>query len=162
MIYEDLKSKKVLVTGASSGIGQATAIEFARQGCFVGVHYFRTKDGAEKTLAEVKKQSDGCSLRADMRDEGRVNQIVARFAETAGGIDVLVNNAGTLIERRPLQTATQLVSALQKCRLESAVLRHKPKFCRTPPQLTKQSSQRRVKALFSGSKPHFKTFRLIT
>jgi len=55
MIYQDLKGRKVLVTGASSGIGSATAVLFSRQGCFVGVHYFKTKDGAEKTLKEVLK-----------------------------------------------------------------------------------------------------------
>ena len=62
MIYEDLKNKRVLVTGSSGGIGQAAAIMFAQQGSFVGVHYFRTKGGAEKTLAEVKKHSDGCMI----------------------------------------------------------------------------------------------------
>ena len=65
MIYEDLKGKKVLVTGASSGIGSATSILFSRQSCFVGVHYFNTKDGAEKTLAQVKKNSNGILLRAE-------------------------------------------------------------------------------------------------
>ncbi|GAI36892.1 unnamed protein product, partial [marine sediment metagenome] len=72
MIYEDLKGKKVLVTGSSSGIGQATAIMFSQQGCFVGVHYFRTKEGGEKTLEQVKKNSDGVLLCADMRDEEHV------------------------------------------------------------------------------------------
>ena len=54
MIYGDLKGKKVLVTGSSSGIGATTAVMFSRQGCFVGVHYFRTKRGGEKTVAQVK------------------------------------------------------------------------------------------------------------
>ena len=106
MIYEDLKGKRVLVTGSSSGIGVATAVMFARQGCFVGVHYFRTKDGGEKTLEEVKKLSDGCLLQADMRDKTQVDQMISKLAETAGGIDILVNNAGTLIERQPIETAT--------------------------------------------------------
>ncbi len=106
MTYEDLEGKKVLVTGSSSGIGQATAIEFSRQGCFVGVHYFRTKLGGEKTLEQVKKNSDGILLRADMRDEEQVNKMVEQFAEEAGGIDILVNNAGSLIERQPFETAT--------------------------------------------------------
>ncbi|MBN1796146.1 MAG: glucose 1-dehydrogenase [Sedimentisphaerales bacterium] len=106
MIYEDLKDKKVLVTGSSSGIGQAAAIMFAKQGCFVGVHYFKTKDGAKKTLAEVKKLSDGCLLRADVRNEKQVNKMVRAFAEAAGGIDILVNNAGTLIDRQSFEEGT--------------------------------------------------------
>jgi len=106
MTYEDLKGKKVLVTGSSSGIGQATAVEFAKQGCFVGVHYFQTKTGGENTLEEVKKYSNGILLRADMRKEGQVNKMVERFAGTGGGIDVLVNNAGSLIERQSFETGT--------------------------------------------------------
>jgi 3-oxoacyl-[acyl-carrier protein] reductase len=105
MIYEDLKGKKVLITGSSSGIGQATAIEFARQGCFVGVHYFRTKQGGEQTLAAVKKHCDGILLKADVRNQIQVNKMVERFAEMAGGLDILVNNAGDLIERQPFETA---------------------------------------------------------
>ena len=106
MIYEDLKGKKVLVTGSSSGIGQATAIEFAREGCFVGVHYFRTKAGGQKTLREIKKYSDGCLLRADVRDKRQVTEMVEQFADAARGIDILVNNAGSLIDRQPFETAT--------------------------------------------------------
>jgi 3-oxoacyl-[acyl-carrier protein] reductase len=106
MIYEDLKGKRVLVTGSSSGIGQAAAIEFARQGCFVGVHYFKTKQGGEQTLAEVKRRSDGILLKADVRNQNQVKKMVERFAKTAGGLDILVNNAGDLIERQPFETAT--------------------------------------------------------
>jgi 3-oxoacyl-[acyl-carrier protein] reductase len=100
MIYEDLKGKRVLVTGSSSGIGAATAKMFAQQGCFVGVHYFRTKEGGEKTFAEVKKISDGCLLKADMRDKSQVIKLIQDFVKNAGGIDILVNNAGSLIDRQ--------------------------------------------------------------
>jgi len=106
MIYEDLKGKKVLVTGSSSGIGAATAIEFSEQGCFIGVHYFRTKEGGEKTLEQVKKNSDGVLLCGDVRDEEQVNEMVEQFAKEAGGIDVLINNAGSLIDRQPFESAT--------------------------------------------------------
>ncbi len=106
MLYEDLKDKKVLVTGSSSGIGAATAVAFARQGCFVGVHYFRTKQGGEKTLGEVKKSGDGILLQADVREKQQVQKMVETFAEAAGGIDVLVNNAGDLIDRQPFETAS--------------------------------------------------------
>ncbi|MFZ0035380.1 MAG: SDR family oxidoreductase [Sedimentisphaerales bacterium] len=106
MACEDLKGKKVLVTGSSSGIGQATAVMFSKQGCFVGVHYFRTKKGGEKTLQQVKKNSVGVLLRADMRNEKQVTRMVKQFAEKAGGIDILVNNAGSLIDRQLFETAT--------------------------------------------------------
>ena len=106
MIYEDLKGKKVLVTGSSSGIGAATAVMFSRQGCFVGVHYFRTRAGGEETLEQVKKYTDGVLLCADMRQPDQVRQMVESFAKQAGGIDALVNNAGSLIERQPFETAT--------------------------------------------------------
>jgi len=106
MFYEDLKGKRVLVTGSSSGIGQAVAVMFGQQGCFVGVHYFRTRHGAEKTLKLVKKNSDGFLLCADVRDEKQVEKMVEHFAEAASGIDILVNNAGSLIDRQPFETAT--------------------------------------------------------
>ena len=95
-----------MVTGSSSGIGAATAVMFAQQGCYVGVHYFQTKKGGEETLAEVEKYGEGCLLRADMRDEKQVQEMVGQFAKAAGGIDVLVNNAGTLIGRQPIEKAT--------------------------------------------------------
>lgn len=106
MIYEDLKDKKVLVTGSSSGIGAAIAIEFAKQRCFVGVHYFKTKQGGEKTFSEVKKHNDGILLQADIRDQKQVTEMVNAFAKAAAGIDILVNNAGDLIDRQPFETAT--------------------------------------------------------
>ena len=106
MICEDLKGKKVLVTGSSSGIGAATAVLFSGQGCFVGVHYFRTGDGAKKTLQRVEKNSDGILLCADVRDEKQVEDMVEKFVEAASGIDILVNNAGSLIDRQPFETAT--------------------------------------------------------
>lgn len=106
MHYEDLRDKKVLVTGSSSGIGAAAAELFAAQGAYVGIHYFRTADGAEKTLAKVLSLSDGCLVRADMRDEAQVNTMIDDFAAKAGGIDVLVNNAGTLIDRVDMEGMT--------------------------------------------------------
>ncbi len=104
MIYESLRDRRVLVTGGSSGIGAVTAELFARQGCFVGVHYFRTETGGQKTLDNVNQYSRGCLLKADMRNEDAVGGLIAAFVEQAGGLDILVNNAGTLIERADIET----------------------------------------------------------
>jgi NAD(P)-dependent dehydrogenase (short-subunit alcohol dehydrogenase family) len=106
MIYEDLKGKKVLVTGSSSGIGAATAVMFAQQGCFVGVHYFKTKQGGLDTLQQVKKFSDGVLLKADVRNQSQVNKMVSSFVKAAGGLDILINNAGDLIDRQSFETAS--------------------------------------------------------
>jgi len=106
MIYEDLKGKKVLVTGSSSGIGAATAIMFSQQGCFVGVHYFQARQGGEEVLEKVKQNSDGVLLRADVRDEKQINEMVEQFSRAAGGIDILVNNAGSMIKRQRFEDAT--------------------------------------------------------
>lgn len=105
MKYGDLVGKKVLVTGASSGIGSATAELFAAQGAFVGVHYNRSRDGAERTLERVVKHSDGVLIRGDVCDPEQISSMVERFGKAAGGIDVLVNNAGTLMERRDYEQA---------------------------------------------------------
>jgi 3-oxoacyl-[acyl-carrier protein] reductase len=105
MICKDLKGMRVLITGASSGIGSAAAELFSRQGCYIGIHYFRTHDGAKKTLKQVKKKSDGILLFADVRDERQAEKMVEKFAEKAGGIDILVNNTGSLIGRQPFETA---------------------------------------------------------
>ncbi|NLK40531.1 MAG: SDR family NAD(P)-dependent oxidoreductase [Planctomycetes bacterium] len=99
MQYQELRGKKVLVTGASSGIGASTAELFAAQGAYVGVHYFRTEQGGEQTLRKVRALTDGCLLRADMRDEAQVKAMMENFAKQAGGIDILVNNAGTMLGR---------------------------------------------------------------
>jgi len=106
MIYEDLKGKNVLVTGASSGIGAAAAVLFAKQGCFVGVHYNTSKQGAEKTLEIVKQNSDGITVQADVCDPEQVKKMVKEFAQRAGGIDILINNAGSMIQRQSFEQAT--------------------------------------------------------
>jgi 3-oxoacyl-[acyl-carrier protein] reductase len=106
MIYEDLKGKKVLITGSSLGIGAAAAAMFSRQGSFVGVHYCNSKAPAEQVLAEVKKNSDGVLIQADVCNTDDIKAMVKQFAQAAGGIDVLVNNVGSMIERRTLEEAT--------------------------------------------------------
>ncbi|MFN0102295.1 MAG: glucose 1-dehydrogenase [Bryobacteraceae bacterium] len=95
---ERLKDKNVLITGASSGIGQAVAIRFAKEGANVGINYFRGAEGAEETRkqAEAARTSEGTqvTMQADVSDEEQVKAMFAKFIAEFGSIDVLVNNAG--------------------------------------------------------------------
>lgn len=104
---DDLKGKVALVTGASTGIGAAVAREFGRLGMKVGVHYFASKDAAEQVAADVRAAGgDAFTLRADAHSSaemrGAVEQTVARF----GRLDLLVNNAGALVKRVPIEQFT--------------------------------------------------------
>jgi 3-oxoacyl-[acyl-carrier protein] reductase len=90
----ELTGKAALVTGASSGIGQATAIAFARKGAHVLVHYGKNKAGAETTLREVEKVSSGSLHQADLMRREDIAALFNDIGRTTRTIDVLVNNAG--------------------------------------------------------------------
>jgi 3-oxoacyl-[acyl-carrier protein] reductase len=89
-----LKDKTVLVTGASSGIGAAIAETFAQDGAFVIINYRKNKTGAEKTLAAVKKNSDGIIMQTDLSVLEQVAAMYRQFKADGTKIDILVNNAG--------------------------------------------------------------------
>jgi glucose 1-dehydrogenase len=102
-----LKGKNVLVTGGTSGIGQAIAVRFAEHGANVAINYLR--DPGEAT--ETEEQVHACVARvrqegvrdvvvgADVSNEDEVRRMVAEAVEQLGGVDVLVNNAGIQISR---------------------------------------------------------------
>jgi glucose 1-dehydrogenase len=96
---ERLKGKNVLVTGASSGIGQAIAIRFARDGANVAINYRSGAEQADATRVLAKAaRSNGHGreiiVQADVSDEQQVAQMVAKTIEAFGRLDVLINNAG--------------------------------------------------------------------
>jgi glucose 1-dehydrogenase len=92
-----LQGKNVLVTGASSGIGQAVAVRFAREGARVGINY--RSDAEEAAATEVKEAcGDGALIvRADISDEQAVQEMFARTLAEFGRLDALINNAGIQI-----------------------------------------------------------------
>lgn len=90
-----LTGKVALITGSDSGIGQATAREFAREGADVVVHYLDDAEGAQRTRADV----EACGRRAlvtqaDVRDEEAVGAMFDAALAEFGTLDVLMNNAG--------------------------------------------------------------------
>lgn len=99
----DLKGKVVLITGASSGIGAATAIDFGAWGAHVAVHYNSHPEEAERVLAKVREGGgDGAVFRADVSDTKQLDRLAADVRAHFGRIDVLVNNAGSLVQRSAL------------------------------------------------------------
>jgi NADP-dependent 3-hydroxy acid dehydrogenase YdfG len=92
-----LEGKVALVTGASSGIGEATAVALAREGAAVGLGA-RRKDRID-ALAERISGDGGRALavESDVTDEAAANELVERTAQELGGLDILVNNAGVML-----------------------------------------------------------------
>lgn len=90
----------VLVTGASTGIGAALARGFGSAGATVAVHYNASRDPAEKVVADIEEAGGrGFALQADLTDAAAPDALLSAVVERAGRVDVLVNNAGDLLER---------------------------------------------------------------
>ena len=94
-MFDDLKGKRVLVSGAGTGIGRGIALGFASEGATVALHYSRSAEGAEAAAKQIN--DDGGKARtfhADFDDAHEVLRLGRDAMDWLGGIDVLVNNAG--------------------------------------------------------------------
>ncbi|HEA18862.1 MAG TPA: SDR family oxidoreductase [Pseudoalteromonas prydzensis] len=93
----------VLITGASRGIGAATAIHFAQQGYAVCINYKADQRSAEKIAQQVRGIGVKAEIvQADVSDETQVLTLFAKVDELFGKLDVLINNAGILKPQMPL------------------------------------------------------------
>jgi glucose 1-dehydrogenase len=88
-----LDGKIALITGSDSGIGRGIAIEFAKEGADVVVHYFHDRDGAESTRAQVEAQGRRATIvQGDCGDDAQVERIFDEAFAQFGTLDILVNN----------------------------------------------------------------------
>jgi glucose 1-dehydrogenase len=102
-----LKGRNVLVTGGTSGIGQAIAVRFAEHGANVAINYLHSPDEAEETEEQVRacvkrvrqKGVRDVLVGADVSKEDEVERMIGETIDQLGGIDVLVNNAGIQVSR---------------------------------------------------------------
>lgn len=105
MISNELQGRVALVTGASSGIGQATAIALARAGAWVGIHFHTNRGGAQQTLDAIRGNGgDGLLLQGDLALAEDAQRVVDELVATSGRLDILFNNAGSPLERSTLES----------------------------------------------------------
>lgn len=106
-----LDGRHVLVTGAGVGIGQAIAVELAREGAEVCIHSSATPPGG--TLALIRAAGcDAATVRGDLAQVAECGRVVDEAAAALGGLDGLVNNAGITRERTFEETTPDLFAAL--------------------------------------------------
>jgi 3-oxoacyl-[acyl-carrier protein] reductase len=98
-----LAGKRALVTGASRGIGRGIALAFAREGADVAIGYRREQAAADAVVKEIEAQGrKAAAFAADARDADAVATMVRGTAESLGGLDVVVANAGVATRFQPL------------------------------------------------------------
>jgi 3-oxoacyl-[acyl-carrier protein] reductase len=122
--YLDLTGKVGLITGASSGIGAATASVLADLGARVAISYHQNEEGAERVRQSIGAAGGkAIAIRADVRRADDIRALVHHASEKLGPIDILVNNAGSLIERQTiLEMTAERWDEVMNLNLKSAML----------------------------------------
>jgi 3-oxoacyl-[acyl-carrier protein] reductase len=111
---DDLEGKLVLVTGASTGIGAAVSRAFAAQGARVAVHFNAHSQAAAGVAGQIREAGGAAVLvQGELSRPDTARRVVEESAAALGGLDVLINNAGSLVARRPfLETDDAFLDAV--------------------------------------------------
>ena len=121
-MYEDLKNKVAIVTGARRGIGEAIALNLAKNGAKVVVTDIDQED-CEKVVKEIEKLgSEGLALKLDVTDEEEIKKVVQLTKEKFGRIDILVNNAGIFIQEELDKMETSKIDKVLAVNLRGSIL----------------------------------------
>lgn len=87
-------NKSIIITGAGTGIGKATALKLANEGAKVVIHYYESACDAEEVVRKIREQGgEAFSFKANVANEEEVIKMVAKTVEVYGAVDGLVNNA---------------------------------------------------------------------
>ncbi len=106
-MLNDLKDKVVLITGSSTGIGAAAAVAFGKLGARVAVHYNSSQGPAEEVLGRVKATgAQAILLKGNVLESAQCQRLVDETVQAFGRIDILINNAGALVQRVPIEEIT--------------------------------------------------------
>lgn len=97
-----LAGKKALVTGGGQGLGEAITRRLMAEGCDVAIHYFSSREGAEVLAGSGREGQRAKSFAADLRNPAAGEELVMCATAFLGGLDILINNAGDLVERRKI------------------------------------------------------------
>ncbi len=100
----NLQDKVILITGASQGIGRATARQFAENGARVIIHFNSNREQAEKTLVSLNGDSHTI-IQADITNPDEANELIEKVVRDFGRLDTLVNNAA-IFELHPIATSS--------------------------------------------------------
>ncbi len=108
-----LANKRALITGAATGIGREIALEFARRGSDVVLHYSHASEGAQTAAAEIEAMGRrATALKADFNENGAAVNLADAALNFLGGIDCLVNNAGITFNSPFLKTKPEQLDVL--------------------------------------------------